>query len=76
VVAVSSLTVPGLLLVAGTLLYTVAADHGQLSIVSVAGSLFPIFTIGLGVTLLGERLSRPQALGIAAALTGIALVAI
>jgi uncharacterized membrane protein len=71
-----ALTVPGLLLVAGTLLYTVAADHGQLSIVSVAGSLFPIFTIGLGVTLLGERLSRPQALGIAAALTGIALVAI
>ena len=42
------LAIPGLLLVAGTLLYTVAADHGQLSIVSVLGSLFPVFTVGAG----------------------------
>jgi drug/metabolite transporter (DMT)-like permease len=71
-----ALTAPGLLLVAGTLLYTVAADHGQLSIVSVAGSLFPVFTIGLGVALLGERLSTSQAVGVLAALSGIVLVAI
>ena len=72
----AALTVPGLLLVAGTLLYTVAADHGQLSNVSVAGSLFPVFTIGLGVALLGERLSRSQAIGVVAALAGFAHVAI
>jgi drug/metabolite transporter (DMT)-like permease len=69
------LTIPGLLLVTGTLMYTIAADHGQLSLVSVLGSLFPIFTVGLGVTLLRERLSRTQTLGVAAALTGIVLIA-
>jgi drug/metabolite transporter (DMT)-like permease len=70
------LAVPGLLLVIGTVMYTTAAAHGQLSLVSVLGSLFPIFTVGLGVALLGERLSRAQAVGVAAALTGIALIAL
>jgi drug/metabolite transporter (DMT)-like permease len=70
------LAVPGLLLVLGTLLYTEAADHGQLSLVSVLGSLFPVFTAGLGVALLGERLSRTQAAGVGAALAGIVLIAL
>jgi drug/metabolite transporter (DMT)-like permease len=70
------LAVPGLLLVTGTLMYTVAANHGQLSLVSVLGSLFPIVTVGLGVTLLDERLSRSQTIGVAAALTGIMLIAL
>jgi drug/metabolite transporter (DMT)-like permease len=69
------LTIPGLLLVAGTLLYTFAADHGQLSIVSVLGALFPLFTVGLSVALLDDRLSRTQAWGVAAAFAGIALIA-
>lgn len=71
-----ALAVPGLLLVAGTVLYTVAADHGQLSLVSVLGSLFPVFTVGLGVALLGERLSTAQAIGVAGALSGIVLMAL
>ncbi|MFN8112307.1 MAG: EamA family transporter [Solirubrobacterales bacterium] len=70
------LSIPGLLLVAGTLLYTVAADHGQLSIVSVLGSLFPVFTVGLAAALLAERLSREQAIGVTAALAGIVLIAV
>ena len=70
------LAVPGLLLVGGTVLYTVAADHGQLSLVSVVGSLFPVFTVGLGVMLLGERLARLQALGVAAAMAGVVLIAL
>ena len=70
------LTLPGLLLVAGTLLYTFAADEGQLSLVSVAGSLFPVFTVGLGVILLGERPSRLQGVGIAAAMVGVTLIAV
>lgn len=70
------LAVPGVLLVIGTVMYTTAADHGQLSLVSVLGSLFPVVTVGLGVALLGERMSRAQALGVAAALTGIALIAL
>jgi drug/metabolite transporter (DMT)-like permease len=70
------LTVPGLLLVTGTLMYTTAADHGELSLVSVLGSLFPVVTVGLGVILLSERLSRAQAVGVLAALTGIVLIAL
>lgn len=70
------LAIPGLLLVVGTVMYTTAAAHGQLSLVSVLGSLFPIFTVGLGVALLGERLSRAQAVGVAAALAGIILIAL
>ena len=69
------LAVPGLLLVAGTLLYTVAADHGQLSIVSVLGALFPLFTVGLSVALLDDRLSRAQSWGVLSAFVGIALIA-
>jgi len=70
------MAVPGLLLVGGTVLYTVAADHGQLSLVSVVGSLFPVFTVGLGVVLLGERLSRAQAIGVSAAMAGVVLIAL
>ena len=39
------------------------------------GSLFPVFTVGLGVTLLGERLSPVQSAGVVSALTGIVLIA-
>jgi drug/metabolite transporter (DMT)-like permease len=71
-----SLAIPGLLLVTGTLLYTDAAAHAQLSLVSVLGSLFPIVTVGLGVVALKERLSPTQIVGVAAALGGIMLVAL
>ena len=69
------LSVPGLLLVLGTALYATAAGLGQLSLVSVLGSLFPVVTVGLGVMVLGERLTRTQAAGVAAALAGIVLIA-
>jgi drug/metabolite transporter (DMT)-like permease len=70
-----SLAIPGLLLVAGTLIYTFAADHGRLSIVSVLGALFPLFTVGLSVALLDDRLSREQTWGVVSAFAGIALIA-
>lgn len=69
------LSVPGLLLVLGTGLYAAAAGEGQLSLVSVLGSLFPVVTVGLGVAVLGERLTRVQAVGVASALAGIVLIA-
>jgi drug/metabolite transporter (DMT)-like permease len=71
----AALAVPGLLLLGGTILYTAAADHGQISIVSVLGALFPVFTVGLSVALLDDRLSREQTVGMVAAFTGIALIA-
>ncbi len=70
------LAFPGLLLLLGTVLYTTAADHGPLSLVSVLGSLFPVVTVGLGMGVLGERLSRVQATGVAAALAGIVLISL
>lgn len=73
--AAIELATPGLLLVAGTLLYTFALDHGQLSVVAVLGSLFPLFTVGLSVALLDDRLTRSQAAGVVAAFAGIALIA-
>jgi drug/metabolite transporter (DMT)-like permease len=66
---------PGLLLFAGTVLYLLAADRGQLSLVAVLGSLFPVFTVGLSVALLGERMTAAQGAGVAAALTGVVLIA-
>lgn len=71
-----SLTVPGLLLLAGTVLYVLAAENGSLSVVAVLGSLFPVVTVGLGVAVLGERMTRTQALGVLAALVGTVLVAL
>jgi drug/metabolite transporter (DMT)-like permease len=68
------LTLPGLLLIVGTLLYTTATAHGELSLVSVLGSLFPVVTVGLGVALLQERLSQAQLVGVVAALSGIVLI--
>jgi len=71
-----ALAVPGLLLVGGTLLYTTATSRGALSLVSVLGSMFPVVTVGLGVAILRERLSRTQAIGVAAALAGVILIAL
>jgi drug/metabolite transporter (DMT)-like permease len=70
------LTIPGLLLICGTLLYTTATVHGELSLVSVLGSLFPVVTVGLGVAVLQERLSQTQLVGVFAALAGIVLIGI
>lgn len=67
--------VPGLLLFSGTLLYTAATREGDLSVVAVLGSLFPVVTVALAFALLGERLTRLQAAGAAAAMAGSVLLA-
>jgi drug/metabolite transporter (DMT)-like permease len=75
VYALPRLTLPGLFLIAGTLLYVLATEHGSVSIASVCASLNPVVTVTLSLALLGERLTRTQALGIAAAIAGVALIA-
>ena len=67
--------VPGLLLFGGTLLYTAATREGDLSVVAVLGSLFPVVTVGLAYVLLGERLTRVQGAGAVAAMVGSVLLA-
>ena len=66
---------PGVLLIAGTLLYVLATEHGAVSVASVCASLNPVVTVTLSLALLGERVTRTQAVGIAAAIGGVALIA-
>ena len=58
-----------------TALYGLANTHGDLSIVSVVGSLYPIATVILARAVLDERVRAVQAAGVVAALTGVALIA-
>ena len=58
-----------------TALYGVANRGGALSIVAVAGSLYPVATVLLARSVLAERLVRAQALGVGLALAGVALIA-
>jgi drug/metabolite transporter (DMT)-like permease len=56
-------------------LYGVANRHGALTIVAVAGSLYPVVTLLLARAVLSERLQRLQGVGVVAALSGVALLA-
>jgi len=73
--ALPRLTLPGLFLITGTLLYILATEHGAVSIASVCASLNPVVTVTLSLAVLGERVTRTQTLGIAAAIAGVALIA-
>jgi drug/metabolite transporter (DMT)-like permease len=66
----------GLLDVAANALFAAAATRGYLSIVSVLGSEYPVVTVILAQRVLGERVSRPQAAGIALALIGVGIVSV
>jgi drug/metabolite transporter (DMT)-like permease len=53
----------------------VATNHGLLSLVAVAGSLYSAVTVLLARFVLGERLAPTQATGVIVALAGVALIA-
>jgi drug/metabolite transporter (DMT)-like permease len=57
------------------LLFAYAVIGGNLAVVGVLGSLYPIATVLLARWLLGERLSGGQNAGVALALTGVGLLA-
>jgi drug/metabolite transporter (DMT)-like permease len=65
----------GLLDTAANGLFAVAIQHGYITVVSVLGSEYPVVTVILAHTFLGERITRPQWLGVALALTGVGMVA-
>jgi drug/metabolite transporter (DMT)-like permease len=57
------------------LLFAYAVIGGNLAVVGVLGSLYPVATVVLAWWLLGERLSGGQNAGVALALTGVGLLA-
>lgn len=68
------LAVPGLLLFLGTMAYAIATTKGDLSVVSVLGTLFPVVTVGLAIGFDGERIRRSQGVGVVAAIVGVVLL--
>lgn len=64
----------GTLDVLANALYLAAVQQGPLSVVATLASLYPASTVVLARVVLGERLSRLQALGIGAALTATLLI--
>jgi drug/metabolite transporter (DMT)-like permease len=59
----------------GNTLFAFASNEGLLPVIAVGGSMYPAFTIALAHVVLGERLSRPQRVGVALAVLGVALIA-
>jgi uncharacterized membrane protein len=54
---------------------TTALQRGPLTVASVLGNLYPLVTIALGVTVLGERVRPWHAAGILLAVAGVAMIA-
>lgn len=65
----------GALGLAAVALITLASREGLLAVVAVIASLYPAFTVLLAAAFLGERVARPQAIGLALAAAAVALVA-
>jgi drug/metabolite transporter (DMT)-like permease len=64
----------GVMDTAGNSLFAAASSLGDVSVVSVLATLYPVVTVGLAAAVLSERIARLQLLGVAAALTGVALI--
>jgi drug/metabolite transporter (DMT)-like permease len=64
----------GVLDMLANVLYLVASRYGPLSIVVTLSSLYPAGTVLLARTVLGERLSWPQVIGIICALVAVVLI--
>ena len=74
--AVAPLAAIGLCDLGANALFAAASGHGLLALVSVLGSLYPVTTVVLAHLVLRERLTAVQALGVAVALTGVAVLSV
>jgi drug/metabolite transporter (DMT)-like permease len=64
----------GLFDTGANLLYGASAQRGLISVTAVLASLYPVVLVALAYFILGERISRPQLVGVALALAGVALI--
>jgi drug/metabolite transporter (DMT)-like permease len=65
----------GLLDLGANALYNQATTMGELSVVAVASSLYPVMTVLLAAAVLGERVRGVQRLGVAVAVLGVLMIA-
>ena len=72
---IGAVTLVGIGDTGANLLFAYAATSGNLAVVGVLGSLYPVATVILARWLLGERLSGGQNAGVVLALTGVGLLA-
>jgi drug/metabolite transporter (DMT)-like permease len=70
-----ALALAGTLDVSANLLFAAASTKSLVSLVSVAGSLYPVVTVLLARVVLKERVHRVQEAGVVAALGGVVLIA-
>jgi drug/metabolite transporter (DMT)-like permease len=70
----ASIALIGLFDVAADAAFATASTHGELGIVSVLSSLYPVVTVVLGFLVLNERVRVPQLVGVGLAFAGIALL--
>ncbi|MFL5776341.1 MAG: EamA family transporter [Chloroflexota bacterium] len=66
----------GALDIAGNGLFLTAAQAGALAVAAVLSSLYPVVTVILAVTILKERLTPTQVVGVAAAISAIVLIGV
>jgi len=73
--SVAPLLAIAVLEITANLLFAVATNHGLISLVSIAGSLYSAVTVILAWIILGERLAGAQRAGVVLALAGVAAIA-
>lgn len=71
-----ALTVIGLGDVTANALFAFSSSRGMVSVASVLGSLYPVATVFWARLILGERLRRIQAIGVALTLVGVVAIAV
>jgi drug/metabolite transporter (DMT)-like permease len=64
----------GILDTAGNTLFAAAASRGEVSVVSVLATLYPVTTVALAAVVLSERIDRLQLVGVVSALAGVVLI--
>jgi drug/metabolite transporter (DMT)-like permease len=69
-----AITMIGLFDTAGNALFAAASNQGEVSVVSVLATLYPVTTVALAALVLSERIDRLQLVGVTFAIVGVLLI--